>query len=236
MSNIPRTRSPRPATRPALLSLVIAAAGCGHAQPAPGTRPPAAPAPAPGETRSMEAPADPGAQARAQRAWCEYLDALFQRAAHEKGPWPRRDECLAHGSNASPEMLERTATCSRKALDGFTGDPLTPEYAAIVRRCGSDALDSVALTPAAIEPFLELVCRRAETCDQTPYNECRAALQPRVAARLGRTIGAINTENRTRLRECFATVGCEVPIADRLSGCIEPIMDKLLWLPPDSEE
>jgi hypothetical protein len=236
MSHNQHPRSPRPATRPALLALGLAAAGCGHAPPAPAARPQAAPAAPRAEAPRAEAPTDPAAQARAQHAWCDYLDALYQRASHEKTPWSRREECMASASNASPEMLERTATCSRKALDGFSGDPLTPEYAALVRKCGRDALDSVALAPTDIDPYLEAVCRRAETCDQTPYTECRAALAPRVAQRLGRTIGAINHESRARLRECLGTVGCEVPIGDRLSGCIEPIMDKLLWLPPDHEE
>ncbi len=233
MSHKKSPRSSRPATHPALLALALA--GCSHAPPAATPPRPAAPAPRVEAPRG-EAPADVGAQRRAQRTWCGYLDELYQRASKDGSPWPRRDECLAHSSNASPEMLERTATCSQKALQSFSGDPLTPEYAALVKRCGSEALDSVALKPTEIDSFLEIVCRRAETCDQTPYTECRAALAPRVAARLGRTIGALNHESRARLRECLGTVGCEVPIGDRLSGCIEPIMDKLLWLPPDTEE
>jgi len=226
-------QSPRPATRPALLALVIVAAGCAHAPNAPAVRAPAAPPARASATPAAvaEALVEAHAQVRAQRVWCTYLDTLYRRASHDGSPWPHRDECLANTSNASPEMLERTATCSRRALDGFTGDPLTPEYAALVHRCGADALDSVALALGELDPFLEIVCRRAETCDATPYDECRAALAPRVMTRLGRAIGAINQGNRARLRTCLRTVGCEVRIGDRLSGCIEPIMDKLLWLP-----
>jgi hypothetical protein len=237
MSHSQHLRSPRLATRPALLALGLAAAGCGHAPPPPPpAQPQAVPAPPRAQAPRPEPPTNVAAQARAQHAWCDYLDALYQRASKEGGTWSRRDECMASTSTASPEMLERTATCSREALDSFTGDPLTSEYAERVRKCGREALDSVALSPDEIEPYLEAVCRRAETCDQTPYTECRAALTPRLTQRLGRTIGAINHESRARLRECLATVGCEVPIGDRLSGCIEPIMDKLLWLPPDHED
>ncbi|MFT3766726.1 MAG: hypothetical protein QM820_14610 [Minicystis sp.] len=220
--------------------IALVAVGCGHNEAAPPARAPVAPAP-----RAAQAPAAspvleeiPGetAEHHAQRAWCSYLDALFQRATTNRGVWPRRAECIAATSNASPAMLEHTASCSQKALDEFKGDPLTPEYAALVRRCGVEALDAGALSFEALDPYLEIVCRRAETCDQTPYKECRAGLAPRVASRLGRAIGAINEASRTRLRACLDTVGCEVPIGDRLSGCIEPIMDKLLWLPPGSDE
>ncbi|APR83077.1 Hypothetical protein A7982_08426 [Minicystis rosea] len=236
MAHIKLRPSSRSATRLPLLAIVLVAAGCGHAKesapvaaapaPAPRAASPAVPAPAPAPTVD-----DAAADRRAQRAWCDYLDALYKRASDEGKPWPHRDECLAQTSNASPAMLEHTAACSQRALDSFKGDPLTPEYAALVRRCGVEALDAGALSVAALEPYLDIVCRRAETCDQTPYKDCREAMEPRVAGRLGRAIGALNQTSRTRLRECLSTIGCEVPMGDRLSGCIEPIMEKLLWLP-----
>lgn len=185
------------------------------------------------------APATPialgSAQQRAQRAWCDYLDLLHRRAVAPGTTWPHHEACLREASNASPEMLERTASCARAALDGFEGDPLNAEYAAEVRRCGSEALDASALSESDIQPFLEAVCARAATCDGTPIDACRAAISARVSARLGRAIGAVNEASRARLRACFEQAACDSDMGDRLSGCVEPIMEKLLWLPPSRD-
>jgi hypothetical protein len=219
--------------------LVLVAAGC--APPAPAAScavaavPPVVVAPA---SRPAPAPAtgDETPERRAQRAWCGYLDVLFRRASRDDTPWPHREACLAQTSNAAPRMLEHTASCSQHALDGFAGDPLTPAYAALVKRCGVEALDATALAPAELSPFVDVVCQRAQACDGTPYADCRAAIASPLGARLGRAIGALNDESRARLRVCLGAVGCEVQLGDRLAGCLEPIMDKLLWLPPSREE
>jgi hypothetical protein len=176
------------------------------------------------------------AQRKAQRAWCAYLEALYVRAASDGSPWKHRDECLSHESNASPEMLERTASCSKRALDAFDGDPLTPAYAAEVRRCGVEALDASALGNEEIEPFLSALCRRAEACGDGKYAECREGLASHVSERLGRALGAINQPSRMRLRTCLGVAACSSSMAERLSGCIEPIMDDLLWLPASHDD
>src|SRR5689334_24348237 len=49
---------------------------------------------------------------------------------------------LEQRSSARPELLERTAACSRQALEGFPGDPFTVEYAMEVKRCGADAIEA----------------------------------------------------------------------------------------------
>lgn len=175
------------------------------------------------------------APARAQRSWCGYLERLYQRATEKSAPWPRHAECLEQRSNASAEMLERTATCADRALTAFTGDPISAEYAAEVRRCGSEALDALALGPAALEPFLEAICRRAQTCDGAPYDDCRAGLAPPVAARLGRAIGALGDASRARLLTCIGASECSDTMGERLTGCLEPIMERLLWLPTPRE-
>lgn len=173
-----------------------------------------------------------GAQQRAQRTWCEYLDVLHRRATQKDVRWSHHGECLRETSTASPVMLERTAACARRALDGVTGDPFTPAYAEAVRRCGSEALDASALSDPELEPFLAAICRRAEACDSMPYASCRAAIEPPLTTRLGRAIGALNDPSRARLRACISGAACNAPMGDRLSACVEPIMEKLLWLPP----
>lgn len=230
---MPSARSPMPRTLSALIA-AAAVAGCGAAA-RPAKAPPP-PQPKVETPRVAEARSSAGAQAEAQRAWCGYLDALFRRASNDAHPWPHREACLAATSTASPAMLVRTAECSRRALDTFDGDPLTPAYAAMVRRCGVEALDAGALDAAGLDPFLDAVCRRAAACDGTPYDVCRGAMPPHALGKLGRAIGAINEPSRARLHVCLNAVGCEVPLEDRLSGCLDPIMEKLLWLPPGSEE
>jgi hypothetical protein len=49
-------------------------------------------------------------------------------------------------------------------------------------------------------------------------------------------VGTLNDPSRARLRACLDSVGCEVPLGERITGCLEPIMDKLLWLPAGHPE
>lgn len=216
--------------RAALLLAAPAVSSCASPPP-----PPALPT---ARTARAEAPAvdaPNAARARAQRSWCAYLEKLYHRAAGKETPWPRRAECMAQRSNASAEMLERTTTCAERALASFDGDPISAEYAAEVRRCGSLALDAVALEPSALDPYLVAICRRAESCDGAPYDECRAGLAPIVTARLGRAIGALDESSRARLLSCIGDAACTDSMGERLTGCLEPIMERLLWLPTPKE-
>lgn len=201
-----RPSRPRPSLlRGAPLVAALCASSC--ASPA---SPPRAPVIAAAERVRADAPgaaAPQAARARAQRSWCGYLERLYQRATEKSAPWPRHAECLDQRSNASAE----------------------------VRRCGSEALDAVALGPAALEPFLEAICRRAQTCDGAPYDDCRAGLAPPVAARLGRAIGALEDASRARLLTCIGASECSDTMGERLTGCLEPIMERLLWLPTPHE-
>src|SRR5829696_7230612 len=67
-------------------------------------------------------------QRQAQRAWCNYLDALWARSSESEAVpavgvpspamtgerprhWPRFDQCLEVTTTASPKMLRQTADC-----------------------------------------------------------------------------------------------------------------------------
>lgn len=133
-------------------------------------------------------------------------------------------------------MLERTASCSQKALDAMPGDPLTPEHALAVKRCGIAAIEASALSVGETEPYLETLCRRAERCEATSYTECRSLLQGAATARLGRAIGALNDTSRARIRTCLGEDACDATFGNRIAACVEPIMEGLLWLPEDADE
>lgn len=217
------------------IAVVGAGAGAGCARPPKSPKPPAvAERTTHVDVRKVAAAADP-AQQRAQEAWCAYLDLLYHRATQVDSPWARRSECLGQRSTASPVMLERTASCARRALERFDGDPLTAAYAAEVRRCGAEALDAGTLSAAELEPWLDAICKRAETCDKAPYAECRASIATRITERLGRAIGALNDQSRERIRACITQAACSSSMGDRLGGCVEPVMDRLLWVPGEEE-
>jgi hypothetical protein len=204
------------------------------------SRPPATPAdsktPAPPPVTRGPVPEDEAAQLRAQGAWCSYLDALYRRVTHDAASWSRLDECRTHTSTAAPVMLERTAECSRRALDGYSGDPLGDAYADVVRRCGVEAIDAVTLGGADLEPFVEVLCQRVSACGGPGTTDCRTALRAKASERLGRAIGSINAPSRARLRRCLEAASCDQDMGAWVGGCIDPIMDRLLWLPPDRDE
>jgi hypothetical protein len=182
------------------------------------------------------APAPPeGPDRHAQRVWCGYLDALYRRAGDGR-PWPRHGECLANRSNASALMLERTASCSRQALESLPGDPLTPEHALAVKRCGIAAIEATTLSERETDPYVETLCRHAERCEATSYTECRSLLQGPATARLGRALGALNEGSRARIRTCLGEDACGASFGERIAACVEPIMEGLLWLPEGADE
>ncbi len=206
--------------------------GCAHPRPQATAQPTAIVAPAPTVVAEAKGTTP---QEHAQRTWCAYLEALYQRATKDGATWSHLDECRAHSTTASPVMLERTADCSRKALDGFAGDPLSAEYALQVRRCGSEAIDASALSEAEVEPVVTTVCERVQACGGGSFGDCRAAIDGPVSSRLGRAVGALNVESRDRLTACLRAASCDDAMGERVSGCLEPIMDRLLWLPPGHE-
>jgi hypothetical protein len=192
-----------------------------------------------GEAARADRPAEPApAQqaraendaAQAQRAWCEYLQALYLRAAEGAAGWPRLEQCLQARTMASPKMLRQTAECSLRALQSFPGDPFTVEYAAEVSRCGAAALDMSAASAADLAPYVAAICGRVAACEAINYAECRESLEQGLGPHLRRAVGAMNERGREQLRTCFGGVSC-VEIGQQISACLEPIMDSLLWLP-----
>ncbi len=175
-------------------------------------------------------PAAQPSQVSAQRRWCAYLDALYHRATRDGTSWEQLERCNAETSTAAPEMLERTAACSQEALDGFTGDPFTDAYAAQVKRCGTTTLEAMALPAAEVEPYLVTICERVASCGGATADECRSSIAERVGPRLARALGAINAESRMSLRACLQTAACE-DVTNQIAGCLEPILDHLLWTP-----
>jgi hypothetical protein len=174
--------------------------------------------------------AESTAQKAAQREWCTYLEALYMRAVEGAGEWPKRAECMSASTLAAPEMLQRTARCSREALDRFEGDPFTSEYAAEVSRCGAEAIDSVEASNAELTPFVAAICGRMSACGDASYAECRDSLEAGLGPHLERAVGAMNGKGRAAFRVCLSRLQCG-DLGNQLVGCLEPIMDGLLWLP-----
>lgn len=135
-------------------------------------------------------------------------------------------------STASPKLLKHTADCSLHALEIFDGDPFTTAYAGEVSRCGAAALDAAAVTRVEVEPFVAALCSRAAACGEASVASCRASFDPGVVINLERAVGAMNRRSRDELRVCLREPSCEA-LPDRISSCLEPIMDGLLWLPSE---
>jgi hypothetical protein len=215
----------------AILALsAIFASGCAHHAPAAKPAPQVARA-TPSPLFESSAPMAQTAQQRAQHAWCDYLETLYRRSSPSGAPWDQLGACKAHLTTASPELLERTVACSRSALQGFSGDPLTEAYAAEVRRCGAGAIAALTLPPAQIEPYLALVCERAAACGgKSSAVECASDVSARYGAKLGRVIGIINEEGRSEVRRCLRTAACQ-DVGDQIASCVDPVLDRLLWTP-----
>jgi len=169
-------------------------------------------------------------QADAQRVWCEYLEALYQRATGEGASWPNKAECLAAQTLAAPEMLRRTAICSRAALERFAGDPFTRAYAAEVSRCGSSALDAVEADGAALAPYVAAICGSMSRCGESTYEACQREFGEGFAPNLERAVGAMNRRGRANFEVCLSKLRCG-DVGSQVVGCLEPIMNGLLWLP-----
>jgi hypothetical protein len=208
-----------------LMPVTIATAmGCGGS-----SKTVQAPTPAPSK-EELAAVAEAREQKEAQTAWCAYLAELYKRAAHGAASWPRYEQCTEVTTMAAPKMLKHTAECSLEALKTFNGDPFTPEYAGMVSRCGAEAVDQMTVTESELAPYVATICGRMTTCGQADYGQCREQLSLHVGQHLERAIGAINSKGRAQLRACLKSVACE-DITGQITGCLEPLMDGLLWLP-----
>jgi len=166
----------------------------------------------------------------AQRAWCEYLDALHRRAMSPSAPMPSFQKCLHARTYAAAKMLRQTAQCSRHALDQFEGDPFTREYAAAVARCGSDALDACEAERMELEPFFSIICAGMTRCSETSADECRFMLDHAMRPHLSRAVGALNDRGRAAFQACLKNMTCS-EIGPQIVECLDPIMAGLLWLP-----
>jgi hypothetical protein len=214
------------ALAPAALSAVVLV-GCA----AKAHAPPSAPAAAPASTEEDRAlRAETEEQRAAQKVWCNYLQALYVRSTGATAPWPRFSQCAAATTTAAPEMLRRTADCSKRALDGFRGDPFTPEYALLVGRCGNEAIDSLAASERDVAPYVAAICSRANVCGGVDVDDCRDRIGAGLGPHLERAVGAMNRKGRARLRACLRTAACS-DLGSQVSSCLEPIMEDLLWLP-----
>jgi hypothetical protein len=223
-----RIRSTLAACFGATLIGLFCAAGCGAGgdasrAAAPRARP-SVPAPSPAEV------AEARELAQAQLAWCAYLQELYVRAQEGATKWPNFEECAKVRTTASPRMLKQTADCSLRALKQFEGDPFTAEYAAEVSRCGSEALDSMRVSPAELAPIVATVCGRAASCGQIGYAECRQGLEEGLGPRLERALGALNTRARTEVRTCLRSATC-ADVGAQIASCLEPVLERILWLP-----
>ncbi|WP_437525803.1 hypothetical protein WME79_39645 [Sorangium sp. So ce726] len=215
-----------------LISAALAS-GCGGASPpAVSAKAPARPAQA-----SPDGQGAPGAsveqreQREAQRAWCVYLEELYQRATEQAKGWPKFDQCTQMTTMASPKMLRATSECSLAALRRFEGDPFTAAYAEEVSRCGSDAMTATTLPRADLAPYMAVLCGRLAGCGDLDYDACRQSLEDGLGPQLERAIGAMNSRGRHEVRACFGKLACGGDLGPQISACLEPIMDDLLWLP-----
>jgi hypothetical protein len=223
------------------LLVSLSVMGCASAPPAPVLAAPAKALPSPqppsairAASASASTPREDEEQREAQHAWCKYLEALYLRATDGAHTWPRLAQCEVVRTPAAPAMLQRTAACSMAALQKFEGDPFTPAYAAEVTRCGRDSLEAAAMRSAELTPFVQVICARAVACGTSSEIECTDAVVAQLGMSLRRAIGAVNERGRAELRACLASAACEETSA-QITACLTPIMDRLLWLPEQSE-
>jgi hypothetical protein len=218
----------------AALVVSLSVMGCASARPAPITAAPtkaqAAPPSSEAHVVAAGASKEEEAQRGAQHAWCKYLEALYLRATDGARTWPRLAQCEVVRTPAAPAMLQHTAECSMAALKKFEGDPFTPAYAAEVTRCGRESLDATTMQSSDLAPYVDVICARAVACGTSTDAECREALSEHLDTSLRRAVGAINERGRAELRACLDSAACDAT-SDQITGCLSPIMDRLLWLP-----
>ena len=212
----------------AALVLSLSVVGCASVRSSPITVAPVAVAPT--SPAATAASSEEDAQRTAQHVWCKYLEALFLRSTDSAKTWPRFAQCDVVRTPAAPAMLQRTADCSMVALQRFNGDPFTPAYAAEVTRCGRESLDATTMTEGELAPFVKTICARSVACGRATDGDCRLALVETLGPNLRRALGAVNPRGRGELRACLESAACDA-MSDQITGCLTPIMDRLLWLP-----
>lgn len=231
---IPGSYSGARALPSAALVLSLSVVGCASAQSTPMTvvhvGATASPPTATAASAAVSPTEDEDAQRAAQHVWCKYLEALFLRSTDGARTWPRLAQCEVVRTPAAPKMLSRTAECSMAALQKFEGDPFTPEYAAEVTRCGRESLDATTMSMTELTPLVKAVCARAVACGTATELECYASVDEALGPSLRRAVGAINPRGRAELRACLDSASCDA-ISEQITGCLSPIMDRLLWLP-----
>jgi hypothetical protein len=218
----------RPAGAFCLIAVAALALGCAGSAPGPASKPTSS-GPA-----AADAEPDLAAGAReqrdAQKAWCNYLEALYLRAAEGATRWPRFHQCTEVTTMASPAMLHATADCALHALRQFEGNPFTNEHALEVSRCGAIAIEQSTASPTEIAPVVATICGRLVQCEDVDYAECRQGVVRGLGDEFRKAIGAMNQRGRAELRACLGKASCE-ELTTQISACIQPIMESLLWLP-----
>ncbi|MGK3999786.1 hypothetical protein [Sorangium sp. So ce1024] len=228
----PSSRAAASAFGAASLLAAALAPGCGGSPPpAAAVSAPARPAPEARGAPARTATVEQREQREAQRAWCVYLEELYERATERASGWPKFEECTQRTTMASPRMLRATSECSLAALRRFDGDPFTPAYAEEVSRCGAEAMTATTLPRADLAPYLAVLCGRIAGCGDLDYDTCRQTLEDGLGPQLERAIGAMNSRGRHEVRACFGKLACGGDLGPQISACLEPIMDDLLWLP-----
>jgi len=99
-----------------------------------------------------------------------------------------------------------------------------------VKRCGTDAIESLTLDESQVEPYVALVCQRQASCGASDPASCHAEMTARFGKKLGRAVGIINEDSRAELRRCLQNASCQ-EAGDQIGGCLEPILERLLWTP-----
>lgn len=143
---------------------------------------------------------------------------------------PSLQKCMEARTYASPKMLRETARCSREALEQIDGDPFTNEYATAVARCGASALDACEAPQTDLEPFILAICSSVDRCGEADYAQCKTLLEGGLKLHLSRAVGAMNGQGRQQFEGCLKKLNCG-DMGSQIVECLDPIMDKLLWLP-----
>jgi hypothetical protein len=184
-----------------------------------------------GDSRDVAVSVEAAALREGRNAWCSYLQALYVRI-RGASTWPRFEECAKASTTASAPMMKNTAECSMRVLKDFPGDPGSAEFAALATKCVAEALDRGRVGDRELSSFVGANCGRAAACgeiNQGAVGACELALTLRAGNDLQAVIGAISTPARGELHSCLASSSCRD--SDRMTSCLVPILDRLLWLP-----
>ncbi len=180
--------------------------------------------------RAQAASAAELAEARAlgegRLAWCSYLQELYRRGQGDAN-WPGFDACMRTATTGSAEVAKVAAECSMRVLDGFGGSPFSEEYANRAGLCGSEAIERSSADARDVDRLALAICVHADACGAAPP-ACRLRVETAMGPQLTRVVGALNRPARRELARCITRTSCG-EIADDVTGCLEPLMDRLLY-------